>query len=133
MKIPSDIWYEKEEENENTPHTEDSLERPLDIEQKLPELELDAETRSMSREDSKTSIGSVSTEEESIKEINVDVNDTPSVLDCVAGVNKLPVPQSEMQISDVPVRMQTSLSLTHTHIPHVCSHVPLFILMVHMI
>uniref|UniRef100_A0A2C9VWH9 Kinesin-like protein n=2 Tax=Manihot esculenta TaxID=3983 RepID=A0A2C9VWH9_MANES len=103
MKIPSDIWYEKEEENENTPHTEDSLERPLDIEQKLPELELDAETRSMSREDSKTSIGSVSTEEESIKEINVDVNDTPSVLDCVAGVNKLPVPQSEMQISDVPV------------------------------
>ncbi|KAF2324650.1 hypothetical protein GH714_015919 [Hevea brasiliensis] len=101
MTIPSDVWYEKEEENANTLHTEDSLGRPVDIEQKFPELEYDTETRNMSRKDSQNSIN-VSTEEESIKEIDVDVNDTTTVLDCVAGVNKLAIAQSEI-FSDVPV------------------------------
>ncbi|KAJ9166020.1 hypothetical protein P3X46_020821 [Hevea brasiliensis] len=103
MTIPSDMWYESEEENENKPHTEDSIERPLDIEQKRTESEHDAETINMSRKDSQNSINSASTEEESMKEIEVDVDDTTSVLDFVAGVNQLAIPQSEVQINYVPV------------------------------
>uniref|UniRef100_A0A2C9U0J3 Kinesin-like protein n=1 Tax=Manihot esculenta TaxID=3983 RepID=A0A2C9U0J3_MANES len=121
MTIPSEVWYEKEQENEKTPHTEDSIEKtplsedsiektphaeesiekPLDIEPKLPELEQVDKTMNMSRKDSHNSISSASTEEESIKEIDVDidvdiyVNDTTSVLDFVAGVSKSQIPQSE--------------------------------------
>ncbi|KAF2310053.1 hypothetical protein GH714_006347 [Hevea brasiliensis] len=53
--------------------------------------------------DSQNSINSASTEEESMKEIEVDVDDTTSVLDFVAGVNQLAIPQSEVQINYVPV------------------------------
>lgn len=139
MTIPSEVWYEKEQENEKTPHTEDSIEKtplsedsiektphaeesiekPLDIEPKLPELEQVDKTMNMSRKDSHNSISSASTEEESIKEIDVDidVNDTTSVLDFVAGVSKSQIPQSEVEDNDVPVRMQAappSLSPSHT-------------------
>lgn len=81
----------------------DSSEKPEDIEQMLPELENDAKIGCMSRKDSQKSISSASSEEENIKEIDVHVDDTTSVLDFVARVNKMASPQSEEQIGDVPV------------------------------
>ncbi|XP_015575178.2 kinesin-like protein KIN-7C [Ricinus communis] len=106
MTIPSALWYEKEEENENilpASFEEDNLERRGGTEQKLAELEPDDKTGKISGKYSRNSTSSACIEEETIKEINIDVDDTTTVLDFVAGVNTIAKPQSEEQIGDVLV------------------------------
>ncbi|EEF52669.1 ATP binding protein, putative [Ricinus communis] len=101
MTIPSALWYEKEEENENilpASFEEDNLERRGGTEQKLAELEPDDKTGKISGKYSRNSTSSACIEEETIKEINIDVDDTTTVLDFVAGVNTIAKPQSEEQI-----------------------------------
>ncbi|KDP38590.1 hypothetical protein JCGZ_04515 [Jatropha curcas] len=92
---------------EKTEEIEQKLpEKPEEIEKKLPELKHYIKIESMCRKDSTKSISSDSAEEEeeeTIKEIDVDVDDTTSVLDFVARMNVMSNPQSEEQIGDVPV------------------------------
>lgn len=114
MTIPSALWSEKEEDNENLPTTasgKDFPGRAVGFEQNLPELEHDAKIEKMPEKDSQNYLNSASIEEEVIKEIDIDIDDTTSVLDFV-GVNKMAKPYSENQIGDASVRNQTPLSLS---------------------
>ncbi|XP_050232141.1 kinesin-like protein KIN-7F [Mercurialis annua] len=107
MTIPSAFWYEKEEENEKilpgppASSGEDSVERPEDGEQKLPELEHGVRTGKIFRTDSQNSTRSA--EEVTIKEIDIEVDDTTTVLDLAAGANTIAEFQPEAQTGDVPV------------------------------
>ncbi|KAJ6731016.1 KINESIN-LIKE PROTEIN [Salix viminalis] len=92
MTIPYALWSEKEEDDGRvSPATseKDFPERSGDLKQKLPEVEHDVKLENKSQEDSQNSLYGASAEEDVIKDIDVDVEDTTSVLDFVAGVNKM--------------------------------------------
>lgn len=102
MTIPSAFWSEREEENDTTPPAvPDELERSAVIEKNHPESEHNAKTGKISRKGSQNSTGTASTEEESIKEIDVYVDDTTTVLGSVAGVNKMAKSPSDLRIGEV--------------------------------
>lgn len=110
MTISSALWSDKEEHDESiSPNAsgKDFPQRALGFDQQLPQQ--DAKHGNMSQEDSQNSLSYAAVEEEIVKDIDVDVEDTNSVLDFVAGVKK-PKLQSENQIADVQVRRQTSPS-----------------------
>ncbi|XP_065880817.1 kinesin-like protein KIN-7G [Euphorbia lathyris] len=110
MTIPSAFLSEKEEETEMTlPAPSDDPERSAGIEPKLPESEpklLESEPKlPESVHDAKTeevNNTSASTEEESVKEIDIHVDDT-TVIDFNAEENKMAESPSELQIGDVQV------------------------------
>ncbi|KAH8515205.1 hypothetical protein H0E87_003888 [Populus deltoides] len=92
MTIPYALWSEKEEDNGRVSPTaseKDFPERSEDLKQKLLELEHDVKLENKSQEDSQNPLYGASAEEDVIKDIDVDVEDTTSVLDFVAGVNKM--------------------------------------------
>ena len=108
MTIPYALWSEKDEDDVRVSPTtseKDFPERSGDLKQKLPELEHDGKLENKSPEDSQNSLYGASAEEDVIKDIDVDVEDTTSVLDFVAGVNKMAAKlHSENPSRDVQVR-----------------------------
>ncbi|CAK7346273.1 unnamed protein product [Dovyalis caffra] len=112
MTIPYALWSEKEEDiGSVSPASEkDFHESPEDLEHKLPELEHDVKLENKPQEDSQNSLYGASAEEDIIKDIDVDVEDTASVLDFVAGVNKMAASlRAEHQSRDI----RACLSLLH--------------------
>jgi centromeric protein E len=108
MTIPYALWSEKEEDNGRVSPTaseKDFPERSEDLKQKLLELEHDVKLGNKSQEDSQNPLYGASAEEDVIKDIDVDVEDTTSVLDFVAGVNKMAAKlHSENLSRDMQVR-----------------------------
>lgn len=103
VTIPSSLWFERKGEIENLPFTaSDKDENPGDCQQNDSKLDHDSEVRSMSRKnsqkDSEKSHSRTSSEEsELIKEIDVDVEDTASVIDFVPTSNQRTDLQPEVQ------------------------------------
>ncbi|KAJ8762159.1 hypothetical protein K2173_007313 [Erythroxylum novogranatense] len=97
MTIPSDFWPGNEDEDEQSPPAVSEMEfpgRPEDFEGRLPGAEADAEIRD-------TSLGDAAVEEEIVKEIDIQVDDTTSVLDLASGLNKMPKFNPLTPISDI--------------------------------